>query len=522
MTNGRLIGASLILCLTACAAPAAQSPEPMPTGFTGREGLSGPAETAVQEAMWRIEQTDPQLHSVLAIDPTALDQAKRVDASGLPGPLAGQPILIKDNIEVAGPLATTAGSLALQDNVTNRDAPLVARLRAAGMVIIGKTNLSEWANIRDNGSISGWSAVGGQTRNPYALDRNPCGSSSGSGAAVAAGIVDYAIGTETNGSISCPASANGIVGFKPSVGLVSRTRIVPISVTQDTAGPMARTVRQAAEVMNAIAGSDAADPATVEADRRKVDYVSALDPGSLKGKRLGLMRFASGFGTDAALDRALTVLRAYGAAIVELKSLGGSKREPKQLQVLLTEFKAGLNAYLATTPPSVKTRTLAEVIAFNRATPRELALFGQELFEQAEKTKGLDDPEYLKWRDQGIAYAGANGIDRLLKQNRLDALIGPTVAAAWPIDAVHGDQYPGDGGGYLAAMAGYPHLTVPMGQVKGLPVGLSFIGPKWSDALILSLGFAFEQARGPLPTPRFLPSIEEAPEIAPLLEPVRP
>jgi amidase len=473
-------------------------------------------------ALERIGRIDQQLHSVLAIDPTSIQQIARVQASRQSGPLVGQPILIKDNIEVAGPLPTTAGSLALKENVTNRDAPLVTRLRAAGMVIIGKTNLSEWANIRDNASISGWSAVGGQTRNPYALDRNPCGSSSGSGAAVAAGIVDYAIGTETNGSISCPASANGIVGFKPSVGLVSRTHIVPISVTQDTAGPMTHTVRQAAEIMNAIAATDPADPATAEADKRKVDYVRALDAGFLKGKRLGVMRFAAGFGTDPALDHALTVLRAYGAEIVEIKELGGPKDRPKQLEVLLTEFKAGLNTYLATTPPGVKTRTLADVIAFNNANPRELGLFGQDLFERAEKTKGLVDPEYKKWRDEGIAYAGRNGIDRLIKANKLDALIGPTVSAAWPIDAVHGDQYPGGGGGYLAAMAGYPHLTVPMGQVKGLPVGLSFIGPKWSDALILSLGYAYEQARGPLPGPRFLPSVEQAPEIAPLLEPVRP
>ena len=510
MTNGRIPMAAAIFILAGCAtAPAAR--ELPPEAKPAVEHVPG------QERPFGLVE----INAVIAWDPTAPMQVQRVAAANMKGPLAGKPILIKDNIEVAGPLPTTAGSLALKDNVTNRDAPLVARLRAAGMIIIGKANLSEWANIRDNASISGWSAVGGQTRNPYALDRNPCGSSSGSGAAVAAGIVDYAIGTETNGSISCPASANGIVGFKPSVGLVSRTHLVPISVTQDTAGPMTRTVRQAAELMNAIAGTDPADPATAEADKRKTDYVATLDLHSLKGKRLGLMRFASGFGTDPALDRALTVLRAYGAEIVEIKELGGSKARPKQLEVLLTEFKAGLNAYLATTPASVKTRTLADVIAFNKASPRELSLFGQDLFEQAEKTKGLNDPEYKKLRDEGIAYAGRNGIDRLLKANKLDALIGPTLSAAWPIDAVHGDQYPGGGGGYLAAMAGYPHLTVPMSQVKGLPVGLSFIGPKWSDALILSLGYAYEQARGPLPGPRFLPSIEQAPEIAPLLEPVR-
>lgn len=521
MTNGWLV-TLLILGSGGCSTlpPAQQKVDPRdPVELSVAPDA---AESPASAAVGRIQRIDPQIRSVIAIDPTWIDQDRRVQALGPKSALAGQPILIKDNIEVAGPLPTTAGSLALKHNVTGRDAPLVARLRAAGMVVIGKANLSEWANIRSTDSISGWSAVGGQTRNPHALNRNPCGSSSGSGAAVAAGLVDYAIGTETNGSITCPASVNGIVGMKPSVGLVSRTHIVPISVTQDTAGPMTRTVRQAAELLTAIAGTDPADPSTAEADKRRVDYVAALDPQALKGRRLGLMRFASGFGTNAALDKALTVLRAYGAEIVEIKELGGPKEGPMQLEVLLPEFKTGLNAYLAATPPTVETRTLADVIAFNKANPRELALFGQDLFEKAEATKGLDDPAYKKAREAGIAYAGVHGIDRLLKVHKLDALVGPTVSAAWPIDAVHGDQYPGGGGGYLAAIAGYPHLTVPMGQVKGLPVGLSFVGPKWSDALILSLGHAYELARGPLPSPRFLPSIEQAPELAPWLEPVRP
>ena len=523
MTNGTFASSAILFLLTGCSTFSAKHGPvpPPPIVKVASVPLGDPSiDPRIGEAVLRLQRIAPSLGAVLAKDPTWWDQASRYNTSGITGPLGGKLVLIKDNIEVAG-MATTAGSLALIDNVTKRDAPLVARLRSAGMVIVGKANLSEWANIRSSNSISGWSAVGGQTRNPYALDRNPCGSSSGSGAAVAAGIVDYAIGTETNGSISCPASVNGIVGFKPSVGLVSRTHIIPISVTQDTAGPMTRTVRQAAELMNAIVGSDPADASTAEADNRKVDYLAALDSGSLKDRRLGVMRFASGFGTDAALEQALTLLRAYGAEIIEIKEWGGPKEQPKQLEVLLTEFKAGLNAYLATTPPAVKTRTLADVIAFNKATPRELALFGQDLFEKAEATNGLDDPAYKKARDYGIAYAGRDGIDRLLKAHKLDALIGPTVSAAWPIDAVHGDQYPGGGGGYLAAMAGYPHLTVPMGQAKGLPVGLSFIGPKWSDALILSLGHAYEQARGPLPGPRFFPSIEEAPEIAPLLEPLR-
>ena len=483
---------------------------------------AGSAETATKDALARIEAIDPRINSVLAVDPTAIAQARAIDGRRPAGPLAGRPILIKDNIEVAGPLPTTAGSLALRDNVTGRDAPLVAQLRAGGMVILGKTNLSEWANIRSKDSISGWSAVGGQTRNPYALGRNPCGSSSGSGAAVGAGIVDYAIGTETNGSVTCPASVNGIVGLKPSVGLVSRTHIVPISATQDTAGPMTRTVRQAAELLTAISGTDPADQSTAGADARKIDYAAALDAGSLKGKRLGLMRFASGFGTDQALEQAIALLKSQGAEVVEIKELGGDDKGVKSLAVLLAELKNGLNAYLESTPAAVKTRSLADVIAFNKSNPRELALFDQALFEQAEATKGLDEPGYREALRAGLAYAGTNGIDRLLKANRLDALIGPTVSPSWPIDAVNGDQYPGGGGGYLAAIAGYPHLTVPMGQVKGLPVGLSFIGTKWSDAMILSLGYAYEQARGPLPPPRFLPSIETSAEIAPLLaRPVR-
>src|SRR3982750_2901461 len=278
-----------------------------------------PAEANVRAALERIARVDPQLHSVIAVDPTAIDQARRVDASNLRGPLAGQPVLIKDNIEAAGPLPTTAGSLALANNVTNRDAPLVTRMRAAGAIIVGKTNLSEWANIRSSHSISGWSAVGGQTRNPWALDRNPCGSSSGSGAAVAAGLVRFAIGTETDGSVTCPAAINGIVGLKPTVGLVSRTHIVPISHSQYTAGPMAASVRETAELLTAIAGSDPQDPATKDSDKHKRDYAAALDADALRGKRIGVMRFATGFGTDAAFETALAILRERGAALVEIK-----------------------------------------------------------------------------------------------------------------------------------------------------------------------------------------------------------
>src|SRR3982750_4042621 len=484
-----------------------------------------PAELNVRGALDRIARIDPQVGSVIAVDPTAIDQARRVDASNLRGPIAGQPVLIKDNIESAGPLPTTAGSLPLAGNVTNRDAPLVARLRSAGAIIVGKTNLSEWANIRSTHSISGWSAVGGQTRNPWALDRNPCGSSSGSGAAVAAGIVRLAVGTETDGSVTCPAAGKRTGGLKPTVGLISRTHIVPISHSQDTAGPIAATVREAAMLLTAIAGSDPADPATAEADKRKTDYAALLDSNSLKGKRIGVMRFASGFGTETAFETALAVLREQGATLVDIKKIekfDDNVVGAQELKVLLTELKADLGDYLRGSPAPIPIHSLADAIAFNQAHMKtEMPLFDQGTFEQAEKTKGLTDPAYKKARQASFTAAGPNGIDKLLKQYNVVALVGPTMPPAWKIDAVNGDQSAGGGAGSLAAVAGYPHLTVPMGLVKGLPVGLSFIGPKWSEELLLSLGFAYEQARGPFPTPRFYRSIEESPQIAPALQPQR-
>jgi amidase len=483
---------------------------------------AGPAEINTRTALERIARIDPQLHSVLAVDPTAIDQARRVDASGLRGPLAGQPVLIKDNIESAGPLPTTAGSLALANNVTNRDAPLVARLRAAGAVIVGKTNLSEWANIRSTHSISGWSAVGGQTHNPWAIDRNPCGSSSGSGAAVAAGLVRMAIGTETDGSVTCPASINGIVGLKPTVGLVSRTHIVPISHSQDTAGPMTASVREAAELLTVIAGSDPADSATRDADRHKTDYAALLDAHSLKGKRIGVMRFASTEQLNPAFDTALAILRQQGAILVNIKKFDDKLVGKNENTVLMAELKADMAKYLKGSPAPIQARALADLIAFNKAHEKqEMPLFGQELFEQAQKTKGLSDPAYKKARQISFNAAGPNGIDRLLKRYDVVALVGPTAGPSWKIDAVNGDQFSGGGAGNLPAVAGYPHLTVPMALVKGLPVGLSFIGPKWSEARLLSLGYAYEQARGPFPTPKFYRSIEESPEIAPYLQPAQ-
>ena len=407
----------------------------------------------------------------------------------------GLPVLLKDNIETRD-MPTTAGSLALIANAPGRDAPLVARLREAGAIILGKTNLSEWANIRSSNSISGWSAVGGQTRNPYDPERTPCGSSAGSAVAVAIGLAPAAIGTETNGSITCPASVNGVVGFKPTVGLVSRTHIVPISHSQDTAGPIATTVEDAAIVLTVIAGSDPADPATVEADARKVDYRAALDPEALNGARIGVLRYATNYSepTLAVFEQSLQALRDAGAVLVDVTEAPDLRAiSSDSFKVLMYELKADLNAYLASTDPrQVPTRTLEDLIAFNAATPAETVLFGQELFERAQATTSLDDPDYIAARANSFRLAGPEGIDRMMTEHDVVALIAPTTSRAWTNDRDDDDNAQGSTSS-IAAVAGYPHLTVPMGFDRGMPVGISFIGGKWDDARILSLGYAYEQ-----------------------------
>ena len=503
-----LLPVALALGLVAPASAAPPAADVADKSMTELQAEVAAGQGAYARNLWaylaRGKALDPQLHAIIALNPDAVAQAQAADArraagGGPLGPLFGMPILIKDNIETADPIATTAGSLALAANVTGRDAPVVARLRAAGVIVLGKANLSEWANIRSDDSLSGWSAVGGQARNPYDLARSTCGSSAGSGAAVAAGLAAAAIGTETDGSITCPSAVNGLVGLKPTVGLVSRTFIVPISASQDTAGPMTRTVTDAANLLTVMAGSDPADPATAEADARRSDYAAALRPDALRGVRIGVMRYAAGFHreTDVVFEQALSALKAQGAVLVEVPDFPGRDQiGANELTVLLTELKAGLNAYLASTDPAkVTTRDLAGVIAFNRAhADREMPLFGQELFEQAEKTKGLTDPAYIKARNDARRMAGPEGIDALLKTYGVTALVGPTLGPAWLIDPVLKDRYVGGGAGGAAAVAGYPHLTVPMGQVGGLPVGLSFVGPKWSEARLLAYGFAFEQA----------------------------
>jgi amidase len=438
----------------------------------------------------RLDSGAGGLHAVIVVNPAALSEAAALDAErrakGARSPLHGIPILVKDNIDAAG-MPTTAGSLALARNL-RPDAPVVARLRAAGAIILGKTNLSEWANFRSSHATSGWSAVGGLTRNPYAPDRTACGSSSGSAAAVAAGFAPAALGSETDGSVTCPSAMNGLAGLKPSVGMVPRTGVVPISFSQDTVGPIARSVQDLAVLMAAITGPDARDTATSGAPA-----FAAAAPVGLRGVRLGVWQYPNDglWMVDAPYQAALARLRAAGAVLVPLEMPDTTKIEADEAVVLKTELKTGLAAYLRDAPTAVTARSLADLIAFNTATPAEMSLFGQDLFEQSQATRGLDDPAYLAARQDSVRLSGAEGIDRLLRQNRLQALIAPTTGPAWLVDMVYGDNG-APAVSTLPAVAGYPHLTVPMGMVQGLPVGLSFIGTRWTDARLLALGAAWQ------------------------------
>jgi amidase len=450
------------------------------------------------------DDAGPQLGAVMVVKDQAALDGEIAAAKDLP--LQGRTVLVKDNIETRE-WPTTAGSLALKDNATGRDAPLIARLRKAGGVVLGKTNLSEWANIRSSNSTSGWSAIGGLTRNPYAIDRNACGSSSGSGAAIAAGLAWAAIGTETDGSVTCPASVNGIVGLKPTVGLVSRTYVVPISSTQDTPGPMARSVADAALLLNAIAGQDPADKATAGAVAHVTDFTAGLDTASLKGKRIGVMRKYIGNDprVEKLFDAAVADLKRAGATVVDIDYEMPKAMGDNELPVLLYELKVGLGSYLKGSPANIPVRTLADVIAFDKAhADEEMRWFGQELFEQAVK---ITPAQYRKAHAANLRMAGPEGIDKLLAQYKVSVLIAPTVGPAWTTDLVNGDHYNGSiGATSLAAIAGYPHLTVPMGAVEGLPVGLSFIGAKWSDHALLLDGAAYERARtAKLSPPSFKP-----------------
>ncbi len=421
-----------------------------------------------------LDRRGPALHALIERNPQALDEARQLDAERraghLRGPLHGIPLVLKDNID-ARPMANSAGSLALAEFHPPHDAFLVQRLRQAGAVVLGKSNLSEWANFRSSKSSSGWSARGEQTRNPYVLDRNPCGSSAGTGVAVSANLAAAGIGTETDGSIVCPAAVNGLVGLKPTVGVVSRDGIIPISASQDTAGPMTRSVADAATLLSVLAAPDTADPATAAAPRPSgYDYRTHLRRDALRGARIGLLPSPLTQSADiaAAQARAVATLRAAGATVVAARIPSAGQWDAAELRVLLTEFKAGLERYLATREAPL--RTLAQLIAFNRAhADTELAHFDQALSEQAQATRGLDDPAYLAARAQAKRLAGPDGIDATLRAQRLDALIAPSTGRAWKTDPLHGDDFPGASYG-AAAFAGYPSRTVPMGASDGLPL----------------------------------------------------
>jgi amidase len=508
---------TLFALLLAASAPAmATAPVEQQTLSTLAEAIAKgetSSEEAVKAYLKRISEIDdsgPTLNAVLAINPDAVAEARTLDAERaagqLRGPLHGVPVLLKDNIE-SRELPTTAGSLALVNNFTGRDAPLVAKLRAAGAIILGKTNLSEWANIRSENSTSGWSAVGGLTKNPHSLSHNTCGSSSGSGAAMAAMLAAGTVGTETDGSITCPASINGVVGFKPTVGLISRRHIVPISHTQDTAGPMTLNVRDAALMLSAMAGSDSEDNATAEADVRRIDYAAALSRDGLKGKRVGLVDMP---GVDPKLiASAKARLLAAGATIIALPINAADQGALGQAEfkILLTEFKSDLAAYLQSLPAHVRVRSLTDVIRFNKDyADVELRHSGQDIFEQADREAGLDDAAYLEALAKAGHLARAEGLDGLFKKLKLDLIVGQTNSPAWLSTLGKGDAFALPSLSRLPAVAGYPHLTVPLGTVNGLPVGLSFIGLQWQDAKVLSAGYAFEQAG---PDLRVVPQFKE-------------
>ncbi|TAN04322.1 MAG: amidase [Rhodanobacteraceae bacterium] len=470
-----------------------------------------------------LDQAGPRVNSVLQLNPDALSIAKRRDAArakGTHGPLWGIPILLKANIDTGDKMPTTAGSLAMLGAPAPRDATVAAKLRKAGAVILGKTNLSEWANYRSTHSSSGWSGRGGLTRNPYVLDHSACGSSSGSAAAVAAGFVTVAIGTETNGSVICPSAANGIVGIKPTVGLVSRAGIIPISSTQDTAGPMARDVRDAAIVLTAIAGSDPRDPATKNADRHATDYTKFLDPNALKGKRIGVVRELSDDGPAVTklLDQTIQVLRAHGASVIDNVKIPHVNDYGKaESTVLLYQFKHDINAYLATRK-GLKVHSLADLIAFDKAhAAEEMPWFGQELFTEAEAKGPLTDKAYRDALAKLQKLAGPEGIDAAMNAHHLDALLAPAQPPTWPIDLVNGDpDLPSAYG--PAAVAGYPSITVPAGFVHGLPVGMLFFGRKWSEPTLIGIAYAYEQATHARRNPKFLQALPTPTGLVPYVE----
>ena len=469
---------------------------------------------AYLERINAIDKAGPGVNSVIELNPDAISIAEALDKErkekGPRGPMHGIPVLLKDNIETSDGMQTTAGSLALIGSKPAQDSGVARKLREAGAVILGKTNLSEWANIRSSHSTSGWSGRGGLTKNPYALDRNACGSSSGSGAATSANFCTVAVGSETDGSIVCPSSANGIVGIKPTLGLISRAGIIPIAHSQDTAGPMARTVRDAAILLGALAGSDPRDKFTAEANgKMQKDYTQFLDAGGLKGARLGIARKYFGFSdaVDAHMNHVIDEMKAAGAVIVDPADLEThGKFDETELLVLMYELKADLNAYLATRP-NAQVKSLADVIAFNEKNhEREMRYFAQDLFIKAQEKGPLTEKEYIAALAANHSLSREKGIDAVMNKFHLDALVAPTGGPAWITDLANGDHAVG-GSSNAAAVAGYPNINVPAGFVFGLPVGISFFGRAWSEPTLLKIAFGFEQLVNARKAPQFLPEI---------------
>ncbi len=468
---------------------------------------------AYLERINELDKNGPAVNSVLELNPQAREIAAELDRERtdgkIRGPLHGMPVLIKGNIDTADRMSTTAGSLALAGTISQADAPIVKRMREAGVIILGKANLSEWANFRSTRSSSGWSSEGRQTRNPHVLDRNPCGSSSGSGAAVAAAFCAISVGTETDGSIVCPSNANGVVGIKPTVGLLSRTGIVPISHTQDTAGPMGRTVADAAALLTVMAGADPNDPATAAIPGAIPDYSAGLDPAGLKGKRIGVSRNYFGFHeqVDHVLEEALAAMKDAGAEIIDPANIETKgKTDEAEWELLLYEFKHDLNAYLAGRGPDFPMKTLADLIRFNREhADRVMPFFQQEIFELAEQKGPLTEEAYRKALEHCRLKSRDEGIDATLQKFQLDAIVAPTGGPAWKTDRITGDHFLG-GSSAAAAVAGYPSITVPAGTVFGLPVGISFIGTAWQERSLIRMAYAFEQTTRARVAPAFLPT----------------
>jgi amidase len=478
------------------------------------------ARSLVENYSARIEEIDkngPAINCVIELNPDALSIADSLDeerkARGPRGLLHGVPVLIKDNIDTADKMMTTAGSLALVGSKPAQDSYVAQRLRAAGAVILGKTNLSEWANIRSSHSTSGWSGRGGLTKNPYALDRNPCGSSSGTGAGISANLCAVGIGTETDGSIVCPASLNGLAGIKPTVGLVSRSGIIPISHSQDGAGPMCRTVRDAAILLGALTSVDPQDSATAASQGRSLtNYAQFCDPNGLKGARIGIARKYFGFNdaVDALMEQSLDAMKKQGATLVDpadIETFG--KFDESELLVFMYELKADLNAYLARLGPNAPVHTLKDIIDFNdRNRQKEMPYFGQDLFLKAEAKGPLSEKAYLDALEKNHQLTRTEGIDATMDKYHLDAIVAPTGSPAWLTDLVNGDHVAG-GSSNAAAVAGYPNINVTAGSISGLPVGISFFGRAWSEATLIRLAFAFEQATKARQAPRFLATIGE-------------